>query len=571
MSTYIRKPVLKTLLLILLAVFMWLGMAPTQLGGQVTYVIVNGNSMEPRFHLGDLVIVRETAAYRVGDAVTYQNPELGSYVFHRIINTELDRFILQGDNNSWLDSYHPGQEEIIGKLWVHIPYLGKAIEWVRLPINLAIIVALFGGVLMAGMIKQPSQSPKGNYKPINNNFGKSLEGAFIVIGILALTFLSLGIFAFTRPLTRTGSDIQYQQEGSFFYSAAGTPGIYDTETVRAGEPIFPSLTCQLNAGFNYNLTGNQAQGTSGIYQMYARILDEQSGWQRTIPLISETAFGGNSYLSLAPVDLCQVQSIVNMVEQETGLSSNFYTLEIISHIDVTSNISGIQISDTFDPRMVFRFDKVHFFLASNSEAVDPLHSVKSNVASNPQLQANTISIFGWEVTVQLIRGIALLGLGLALGASLIPGWYLFGASSQNQEARIRLKYGGLLMDVYEGGSIEPARRIVDVASIDDLARLAERQNMMIMHMKLNFLHYYMIQVNGTTYRHLISTGKKGVVEVEEKRPQLPEYTLYPDEYTFTRAGQHSKELPYRKIIDEYEVVPLQQNLRDAQMLRKIKV
>jgi signal peptidase I len=569
MKAYSHQSRYKTLLVVFLTVIFWMAVAPTQLGGRLTYVIVNGNSMEPRFHLGDLIIVRKAANYQVGDAVTYQNSELNNYVFHRIINTELDRFILQGDNNSWIDSYQPNREEIIGKLWVHIPYLGKAIEWIRAPINLAIVVAIFGGILMAGMIQPASQQSKAKNKPFNKNIGGTIEGAFIVIGIFALAFLSLGIFAFTRPITRTADSIQYQQEGSFFYSAAGTPGVYDTETVRVGEPIFPGLTCQLNVGFTYSLLGGQAEGTSGSHQLYARILDEQSGWQRTIPLVSETAFGGNSYSTLAPVDLCQVESIVNMVEQETGLNSNLYTLEIISHITMTSNISGIQINDTFEPSLVFRFDKVHFFLASNNEGTDSFHTIKAGVANNSQLQVNTISILGWKISVQTVRGISLLGLGLALGASLIPGWYLFVQSRQNQEALIRFKYGGLLMDIFEG-YIEPTRQIIDVASIDDLAKLAERQNTMILHMRLNFLHYYMVQVNGTTYRHLISTGKKGIIEVESIQQQISDYAPNPSEYSLAGAGQTRKEIPYF-IVNDYETQPVRQGQCDVQMLRKIKI
>ena len=36
----------------------WIIFAPMQFGGQVAYVIVNGNSMEPLYQPGDLVIVR---------------------------------------------------------------------------------------------------------------------------------------------------------------------------------------------------------------------------------------------------------------------------------------------------------------------------------------------------------------------------------------------------------------------------------------------------------------------------------------------------------------------------------
>ena len=64
-----------SLLSLILLVAGYFLLAPTQLGGAVTYVIVDGNSMEPNFHLGDLVLLRTKASYQVGDAVAYRLEE----------------------------------------------------------------------------------------------------------------------------------------------------------------------------------------------------------------------------------------------------------------------------------------------------------------------------------------------------------------------------------------------------------------------------------------------------------------------------------------------------------------
>jgi hypothetical protein len=70
-------------------------------------------------------------------------------------------------------------------------------------------------------------------------------------------FLGLSILAFSCPITRTADNIKYKQTGVFFYSAAGTPGIYDTNMVCTRDPIFPKLACSINVGFVYNLAGDQ--------------------------------------------------------------------------------------------------------------------------------------------------------------------------------------------------------------------------------------------------------------------------------------------------------------------------
>jgi hypothetical protein len=86
--------------------------------------------------------------------------------------------------------------------------------------------------------------------------------------------------------------------------------------VRTGEPVFPRLTCFLNVGFTYTILGNQLTDISGSHQMVARVMDTQSGWQRTIPILPQTAFYGNSYLATANADLCQLVSLVNLVERK---------------------------------------------------------------------------------------------------------------------------------------------------------------------------------------------------------------------------------------------------------------
>jgi len=517
-----RFPALVTnLTLAVSLIAIWLAFAPARLGGKVAYVIVNGISMEPGYHLGDLTIMRKASTYQVGDVVTYHDAEMKAYVIHRIIRVEQDHYVLQGDNNSWIDAYRPTDEEIIGKLWIYIPKLGKMFKWLRAPLNIALTIGLLGGVLMASMMIKPSPRRKRKSSP-QGNFGSALEAGLYLFGSLALVFLGLSIFAFIQPLTRPAEKIQYQQDSTFSYSATGTPVIYDTETVRSGEPVFPRLTCFLNIAFSYNVTGNQLQGISGNYQLFARVMDEQSGWQRTIPMNELTNFSGNSFSTASNLDLCQIVSLVNTLKQETGLRASNFTLEVIPQVVLIANAMGNQIIDTFEPRLVFRFDEVHFSLSTPKGQDDPLYLAKQSLAENASLETNTLSLLGWKPRIGVIRVVALLGLALSLGGLVMVGSRVFGPAHQSQEALIHLKYGGLLVNVYEH-SLEPAAMVIDVTTIDELAKLAERHNTVILHMALNFIHYYMVQCNGLSYRYVFSAGRRGVAEIEPPRQQVISY------------------------------------------------
>src|SRR5664279_3506664 len=102
MSRILRFSFLPAVLLIA-TLLLWILFLPIQFRGVSAYVIVNGNSMEPVYHKGDLVIIRRETTYRVGDIVTYFNTELKAPVIHRIIAQKDGTFIMKGDHNPWQD------------------------------------------------------------------------------------------------------------------------------------------------------------------------------------------------------------------------------------------------------------------------------------------------------------------------------------------------------------------------------------------------------------------------------------------------------------------------------------
>ncbi len=126
-----------------LTVIAWVAFAPVQIGGNTAFIVVNGVSMEPVLHRGDLAILRRSDVYRVQDVVVYQDPTVGR-VIHRIVGQEGNRFVLKGDNNRWRDSFNPTQAEFLGKYWFFIPGAGTWVTSLRNPQALAVLVALVG-------------------------------------------------------------------------------------------------------------------------------------------------------------------------------------------------------------------------------------------------------------------------------------------------------------------------------------------------------------------------------------------------------------------------------------------
>ena len=111
---------------------------PASLGGSVTYLVIRGNSMEPSYHGGDLVLVRTTAEYRIADIVAYRVPSgdigAGHLVIHRIAGGDGGAgYLLRGDNNPSVDPWMPRDGDIAGRAWIVIPGIGRLLNSIHQP------------------------------------------------------------------------------------------------------------------------------------------------------------------------------------------------------------------------------------------------------------------------------------------------------------------------------------------------------------------------------------------------------------------------------------------------------
>ena len=75
---------------------------------------VSSGSMEPYLEIRDLIIIKSSKNYQVGDVVTYID-ENNQYVTHRIIEINGNTVIAQGDANNTQDE-PINSKDIIGKL-----------------------------------------------------------------------------------------------------------------------------------------------------------------------------------------------------------------------------------------------------------------------------------------------------------------------------------------------------------------------------------------------------------------------------------------------------------------------
>lgn len=526
-----RRSVASVVSLVVIAVLAWVFVAPLALGGRNSYLVTSGISMLPGIERGDLVVTRRTAEYRVGDVVAYREPRIGA-VLHRIIDIQEEeggRFVLQGDNNDFIDPYRPAESEIMGRLWLHVPGVGSWLTKAREPRNAALL-AVAGGMVLSVPVgsRQVRQSRRhhgygsgggqGFSQPPQPKRGLTLGPAGqvlgMIVGVVALVSIALAGWAFSSPTERNATlPVNYEQRGEFSYTAEMQGTVYPNGKATTGEPVYRQLTDEIAVGFDYQLVSDAAAAVSGTYRIDA-VISQDDGWSRLLPVVDETRFEGTAANIRGVLDLDAIQSEIDSARKQTGLDSQplrSYAVTLVPTIALEGLLGTATFQETFAPELRFTVEPLVVKVAAGSPGVEdatPFRTVATGAVSESRTVPNTIALPGYELTIADARGVAQIGLALTIvgGFALVVMVGL--ASNADEPARIRSRYGPLLITL-RGSDLGDNVRLIEVGSIEDLVKVAEREGRMVLHQESGAIHQYFVQDIDVTYRYQSRPASNG--------------------------------------------------------------
>jgi signal peptidase I len=135
-----------------------------RLVGMQSFTVMSG-SMEPTISTGDVVVERRIHPLQahVGDIVTFKDQTRGGeLVTHRVrsirVRGPLVSFVTRGDANTGSEHWSVRSDGTIGRVAYHLPLIGYALVWTRLPIArilLVVVPALLLAMLELGRIWRP--------------------------------------------------------------------------------------------------------------------------------------------------------------------------------------------------------------------------------------------------------------------------------------------------------------------------------------------------------------------------------------------------------------------------------
>lgn len=113
--------------------------------GNYKVMIVQSGSMEPKIKTGSIVIVKPSPSYDVGDIITFGPTPKGKIpTTHRIIaenvNNSMEIYTTKGDSNDSADLKGVLQKDVLGKVYVSVPFVGYALTAAKEPIGFLILI-----------------------------------------------------------------------------------------------------------------------------------------------------------------------------------------------------------------------------------------------------------------------------------------------------------------------------------------------------------------------------------------------------------------------------------------------
>lgn len=481
--------------LLLLAVG-WLILAPSQLGGSSSYVVTHGNSMEPGFRAGDLAVIRSADDYQAGDVMAYHSDTLDTVVMHRIVAVEDGRWVLQGDNNSWLDPDRPTQDQLIGRLALRIPQGGLWLDRLTSPVALGLLA--FGLVAGGGNAVQRRRRRRRHMSQhlIRDRRTVSVGGlppwarsAGGVAAVAAVLGVLLAIPAWTTAPVEAGTtDDHVAQTMTFSYRTEVRPSAaYDDTIVTSPDPVFRKLAQTVDVRYSY-------RGRPGSIAVTAE-LSTAGGWHSTVPLGPPVSFSGDVQSETVRLDLKALEDRAQAAAAETGMPASEVQIAIVPSVTTADG-------STFEPVLTMMLTPLQLTLVGEESSLTVTDAASTTTtAAGP----GTLSIAGRDVSVSTARTVSAVLLLGALLVALVLGLLALRGTRSSEGAMIRRRYAPILIQVQP--MPHPAGRpVVDVVDFATLAKLAQRYGLLVMHWSRSNVETFVVQDEGTTFRYRAGTG-----------------------------------------------------------------
>lgn len=482
---------------------------PRPVGPSTFVVVARGDSMQPRFHVGDLVAVRAARSYGVGDIIAFHT-DYNRVVLHRIIGVEGTGFVTRGDHNTFTDPFRPSRGDVIGALWWSVPKAGLVVSSLRKPAVAGVVGA---GLLLVGSVgvarrrrrRQPDaddevilegDDPTLREERAGPPSPRVLMRISAIPAVIACVAGGLSGLAWAREV-RAPQTIPTVIQGAFSYRAP-TPAnsIYGIRGATTGQPIFFKSSNRLGTAYQVRFSSPAAHAVNGDLRI-TTTLSAANGWTARVQSTDRVPFSADTGVVRDVIDLDVIQRTIRALEATAGVANGPYKLDVQAEARVRGTVAARPYEGRLTSQYRLRVDQFQLQIDRTdlAQGVSPFESSADGAVSVPDAIPAHMKLLRWTAGVRQVRQVAT---PIAAGAGALAVALLLLAAPwrpRDEVERILDTHGRAIVRVR---SVR-ARSVLEVDSFDALRRVAEHGELMILFERSASAFY--VKDGATLYRY----------------------------------------------------------------------
>ena len=296
----------------------------------------------------------------------------------------------------------------------------------------------------------------------------------LLFGLLAFSLYSSYYFMqIPVVLNHYVPTCSYMQEADYLCLVTVKPNvIYDNKTLLTPDYIiYSSLSEKIDVSFQYSFSVNPLSTDPPQIKYGVQAFLKGDSWSKNFTLTNSTIIEDSSVSESYSLNLTEVNSLIDEIEEETLEYSAEYIYEIVPHIEVACNSSAGLIQEEYDPTLSITLsrNKIDFSGLINSES-GSLGDYLNSLATWPVLG---ISIRNMQYTSFIGSGFFSLGM-------IYLAWRLMNKPPSPLIETIRKKYREKIVES-KPTKLGSRKVLIEVKSMEDLDKISEETIKPILH------------------------------------------------------------------------------------------
>ncbi len=172
--------------------------------------------------------------------------------------------------------------------------------------------------------------------------------ACMVIVLMLMIFFSYTTVSAFQKDTKTAQEnvlASYQHQGEFDYRAF--VGMSDDENEQATISFFQKIVESIDLSFSYEFVPDEPVTIESSDIQIDAILANPGKWQKEITLVPRTAQNPGEFTFQFPLDIPQITSHFEAIEEELGFRGKTRDLTIMARVFTSARTSSGELNDTF--------------------------------------------------------------------------------------------------------------------------------------------------------------------------------------------------------------------------------